>query len=98
MVPFDMWQTLNAQDINIERFIGLHVMNVVYRTVRDSIYVNEYNQYEKNVLLWSTLFHDIVKRSTPTFQGKDHVHPFLSAKATLEIFQRFGFITLNGLE
>ena len=71
---------------------------MVYRTVRDATYLNELNDYEKNIMKWSTLLHDISKRSIPLFQGKDHIHPFISGRETLKIFVHFGFMKLEGEE
>ena len=44
---------------------------------------------------WAALLHDITKRGNPEFEGKDHIHPFLSAMATLKIFKEFGIIKLD---
>ena len=53
------------------------------------------NPEEKNIMLWAVLCHDIVKRGTPLFVDKDHIHPFLSAEATLRIFKSMGIIVLK---
>ena len=47
---------------------------------------------ERNVIKWAALMHDIAKASTPTIQGKDHVHPFKSGAITLRLFQKLGMI------
>ena len=44
---------------------------------------------------WATLLHDITKRGMPYFNGKDHIHPFLSGKATLLIFEKYGIIKIE---
>lgn len=45
-------------------------------------------KYEKNMLLWTALFHDICKRGKPLFDSKDPAHPFNSAKETISILGR----------
>ena len=47
---------------------------------------------------WAALLHDIAKRCWPDFLGRDHIHPFMSAKETLHIFNHFGLIKLNDEE
>ena len=38
---------------------------------------------DRNILLWAGLLHDIKKRTNPHIEGKDHIHPFESAKYIL---------------
>ena len=52
-------------------------------------------QYERNILKWAALLHDISKRCEPHFKGKDHIHPFNSGLATLYIFRYLGFIKIE---
>ena len=73
------WKVLGSYNFGC---ITLHTLNVIYRTVRDPLFPT-LSAPEQNILKWAALLHDIVKRGDPLFQGKDHVHPFLSAKATL---------------
>jgi len=68
---------------------------VLYKTIIDSIYLEQLSSDEKNILLWAALLHDISKRGPPEFTGRDLVHPFMSAKTTLEIFR---FMNLFRLE
>ena len=56
------------------------------------IYIEQFNDEEKNIMKWAALFHDIKKRSLPLIKGRDHVHPFTSAAATLRIFNKLGII------
>ena len=95
VLPNDCWNNLCSYN---NKFIGVHTINVLYQTVRDPIYLNEFNDYEKNIMKWSALLHDICKRSLPLFHGKDHIHPFVSGMAVLEIFKHFRFIGLEGEE
>lgn len=53
---------------------------------------------EQNILKWAALLHDITKRGWPEFKGKDHVHPFNSALATLEVFHELGILVLRNEE
>jgi len=43
-------------------------------------------QYDRNVLLWAVLLHDICKRGPPAVPGKDPIHPFKSAWQSLYYF------------
>jgi hypothetical protein len=90
----DHWNTLGSYNFGC---ITLHTLNVVYRTVKDPLYP-KLSKSEQNILKWAALLHDIVKRGDPLFKGKDHVHPFLSAKATLIIFRNLGIIDLEDSE
>lgn len=72
----------------------MHTMNVLYMSTRHSLWP-QYTAEEQNILKWAALFHDIKKRSVPEIQGRDHVHSFVSAGLTLEIFQRIGIIILD---
>jgi len=38
-------------------------------------------------LLWAALFHDLTKRGSPRFEGKDHIHPFTSAAMFIDILR-----------
>ena len=39
--------------------------------------------------------HDLRKLSTPVIEGKDHVHPFKSAIAVLEVFANLKILVLD---
>ena len=41
---------------------------------------------------WAALFHDMQKRQTETFEGRDHTHPFVSAMMMLKILKRIGIM------
>ena len=57
-----------------------------------------YSVEDQNVLKWAALLHDCTKRQTESFEGRDHVHPFVSALCTLRIFRRLGFIQKDLLD
>ena len=88
-LPGGWWHTLCQQS---HCNVALHTINVLYRSTRDPIYINQFTKYEQNIIKWSALLHDICKRGTPIILGKDHIHPFVSAAATLEIFAKLGII------
>jgi hypothetical protein len=46
-------------------------------------------------LKWASLLHDIVKKGPPVHEGKDHIHPFMGAKVTLQIFKRLKILTIS---
>jgi len=58
--------------------------------------MDEHTQWEKNVIRWSALLHDISKQGKPLFEGRDHVHPFNGAVAVLEIFNDLGVFEISG--
>ena len=64
----------------------------------DELFGQQLDAREKNILKWSALLHDIKKRLHPKFSGRDHVHPFFSGLATLEIFRDLGVLKLNTAE
>jgi len=41
------------------------------------------------------LLHDITKRGRPEFEGQDHIHPFNSGMATLEIFRNLKILKID---
>ena len=47
---------------------------------------------DQNILRWAALLHDMQKRQTDWFEGRDHVHPFVSAAKALEVFKNIGFL------
>jgi len=50
---------------------------------------------DQNIILWACLLHDIRKLGSPVFEGKDHVHPFKSAAAVLEVFEQIGILEVS---
>jgi len=56
---------------------------VLYNIINDTLYLNQLTEYEKNILKWAGLLHDISKRGKNLFFGCDHIHPFNSGLATL---------------
>ena len=59
--------------------------------VHDELYI-ELAPEQQNILKWAALLHDISKLSMPVIEGKDHCHPFKSARSVLDIFEQLGFI------
>ena len=45
---------------------------------------------------WASFLHDITKRGPPLFEGRDHIHAFLSGKAMLIIFRHLNIISIAG--
>ena len=45
--------------------------------------------------MWASLLHDIRKLGHPVYEGKDHVHPFKSAAAVLEVFNLMGILDVS---
>ena len=72
----------------------MHTINVLKQTMDNVIYREQLNDDERNILQWAALFHDISKRSVPTLEGKDHIHPFISGATTLQILEEKGIIEL----
>lgn len=68
---------------------------MLYQTTREPIFINEMAEKEQNILKWAALLHDVSKRGAPEINGKDHIHPFVSGAAVLEIFRDLGFIQLE---
>ena len=52
----------------------------------------EMDWVDKNIIKWTCLLHDLDKLSTPTIEGKDHVHAFKSAGATLDVLKSLKII------
>ena len=84
----DIWQELKTQN---EAFVCVHTLLVLAMHVQDPIF-KAMTPEEQNMMKWAALCHDLAKKSTPTIEGKDHVHPFMSAACTLEVFENNGFI------
>lgn len=40
--------------------------------------------------------HDLRKLGSPIIEGKDHIHPFKSAIAVLEVFKQMGILDVSG--
>ena len=47
---------------------------------------------DKNVMKWALMLLDIKKLSTPAIVSKDHVHPFKSASAALDLMKSLKLI------
>lgn len=63
-----------------------HIINVVYRISQDKDF-KEMNAEEQNILLYAGFYHDISKKGKPWYEGKDHIHPFMSAMTYLWILK-----------
>ena len=67
---------------------------MVWRVTLDPLYA-EMSWLDKNIIKWTALLHDIRKLSTPTIEGKDHVHPFKSASSVLDVFRDLNIIKVT---
>eukprot|EP00347_Sterkiella_histriomuscorum_P012199 403369515 len=84
-----------------DQHINCHTINVFYCLINDQDYRLNCSSFERNVLKWAALMHDLKKLSHPFIEGKDHMHPFKGGKCCLENFQKLGLIqvkTQNDLE
>ena len=90
-IPNKLWQKLGHY---IDGLVRLHTINVLVCVVRAPTY-RTLPKHEQNILKWAALFHDISKRGPPEFDGRDHVHPFNSAAAMLEVFHEMGILALR---
>ena len=78
-----------------EGTICYHVFKMLFVVLQDRDF-NELNRYNKNIILWATLLHDISKRGKPLIVGKDYIHPFKSGWQTLKIFRNdFKFVDIS---
>ena len=82
------WTQLCRQN---EGYVAEHTIVVLTLVLADPL-MPTFTVEERNMLKWAALLHDIAKLSTPAIQGKDHIHPFKSAKIVLDIFERYNFI------
>ena len=86
------WKTLLSYS---EGRICYHVFKMLFLILQDP-HFNELNKYDKNVILWAALLHDISKRGKPVLIGKDYIHPFKSGWQTLKIFRNsFKFVEIS---
>jgi hypothetical protein len=67
-------------------FVCAHTINVLYLIQKDE-HFKMLPERDQDILLWATLLHDVRKRGPPLFEGKDHIHPFTSAEATLHFLR-----------
>jgi len=86
------WKTLKTYS---DGAICYHVYKTFYMMLKDPDFY-ALSSYERNVILWSVLLHDICKRGSPIWEGKDAIHPFKSAWLTLYYFNHpFKFVELT---
>ena len=76
------WTQLKQQN---NTFVARHTLLVVAMVVRDPLFA-EMTPEKQNILKWAALMHDISKLSIPAIEGRDHVHPFKSSIAVLDLF------------
>ena len=92
-LPSNAWEELAQYN---ECGVCIHIINVLVQVIKDDeLYGEQLDPREKNILKWAALLHDIKKRLRPVFTGRDHVHPFYSGLATLEIFRDLNVLKLN---
>lgn len=74
-------------------FVAVHTLTVLW-LVSESTFSKEcqYTEMDINIIQWAALLHDVRKLQDPFIKGKDHVHPFKSAVAVLEVFQELGLL------
>ena len=87
------WQNLLEQR---DGWVATHTWLVIWRAARHipSLY-NDLAAYEKNIVLWACLLHDVRKLGPPDFIGKDHIHPFKSAASVLEVFEKLKILDVS---
>jgi hypothetical protein len=80
-------------------YIACHTVLVLWRA-RMCLpeYFKDLNSEEQNITMWACLMHDLKKLGTPFVEGKDHVHPFKSAVAVLEVFKKLGVLQVETKE
>jgi len=71
----EYWEELGQYNMGI---ITDHVCKVVKCTFKDPNFT-KLTEEEQNIMKWAALLHDIYKKGYPLFEGKDHIHPFMSA-------------------
>lgn len=68
-----------------------HIIYMLFGVYADRKFCS-FSEEDQNILLWSVVFHDLVKRGTvfgPV--RRDPFHPFLSAAATVSFFKKRNF-------
>lgn len=90
-IPNNLWNELGYY---IDGLVCLHSINVLVCTVMHPNF-ETISAEEQNILKWAALFHDIKKRGPPEFDGKDHIHPFVSGGAMLQVFHELGILVLR---
>jgi len=81
--------------------IGGHTLTVCLKSTQNP-YFDDLTDSEKNVVRWSSLFHDLAKRGKSCdhgrdiVMGRDHVHPFRGGKLCLQLFHSLDFFEITG--
>lgn len=90
------WEWLLAMH---DGYVAVHTLLVLWRATKHLPQLYEQlTDTEKNIVKWTCLLHDIKKLGAPVIQGKDHIHPFKSAVAVLELFKQIGVLELKTKE
>ena len=74
--------------------MAVHTLLVVWGAMNDPTF-KRMSKQDQNIIKWACLLHDIRKRQSPLIEGKDHIHPFRSGVATLEVFQMLKMIDIS---
>lgn len=85
------WKTMSSFN---HHSIALHVYKMLYSIQKDPEFKN-FSEFDQNIILWTTLLHDIAKRGKPIIMDRDYAHPFNSAGAILHIFSELKFFEKN---
>lgn len=84
----DLWTEFKGQSGG--RF-AFHTVMVLWKILSN----NEFQQLDwdkQNVLKWAAICHSIKKLGQPVIFGRDHVHPFKSAVAIVDVMRERGVI------
>lgn len=65
--------------------ISIHVYKMLY-SVQTDLEFQKLDKYDRNIILWTCLLHDIAKRGYPVWVGRDYIHPFIGAGKVMHIF------------
>ena len=88
------WKNIQGRGHNS---VEWHSYQVLWLIIKDKKF-RKYSAEDQNILKWAALLHDVMKRQTESFEGRDHVHPFESGLCVLRIFRRLGFMHDDLLE
>ena len=74
--------------------IQLHTLLVLWTATKLDL-LRQMSPEDQNIIAWALLMHDLRKLGEPVIQGKDHIHPFKSAIAVLEVFKLLGILDVG---
>lgn len=90
------WEELNGMH---DGYVAVHTLLVLWRATQTLPHLYEkLSPRDQNIIQWACLLHDVKKLGTPIIEGKDHIHPFKSAIAVLEVFKQIGILDVTGKE